>query len=72
MGEKGNVADMGEDIFKTLAEQSPQFWFDYENYKLARARGAEGQTAAEEQTVAGQRITAEDPTGKRPTNPATK
>ena len=29
MGEKGNLLDMGEEIFANLAEQGPQFWLDY-------------------------------------------
>lgn len=38
MGEKGNLLDMGEEIFANLAEQGPQFWLDYERYKLSRPR----------------------------------
>jgi hypothetical protein len=38
MGEKGNLLDMGEEIFAALAEQGPQFWLNYEQYKLSRAQ----------------------------------
>ena len=41
MGEKGNLLDMGEEIFANLADQGPQFWLDYEQYKLSRARGVQ-------------------------------
>ena len=34
MGEKGNLLDIGEEIFADLAEQGPQFWLNYEQYKL--------------------------------------
>lgn len=52
MGEKGNVVDIGEEIFANLAEQGPQFWLDYERYKLARAQGAPAHVAAERQAAA--------------------
>ena len=39
MGEKGNLLDMGEGIFANLAEQGPEFWIAYEQYKLARSKG---------------------------------
>ena len=32
MGEKGNLLDMGEEIFANLAEQGPQFWLSYKQY----------------------------------------
>jgi hypothetical protein len=38
MGEKGNLLDVGEEIFANLAEQGPQFWLDYEQFKLSRAQ----------------------------------
>src|SRR5262249_39041671 len=41
MGEKGNLLDMGEEIFANLAEQGPQFWLNYEQYKLSRAQGVQ-------------------------------
>jgi hypothetical protein len=47
MGEKGNLLDMGEEIFANLAEQGPQFWLDYEQYKLSRARGVQAGVAVE-------------------------
>ncbi len=47
MGEKGNLLDMGEEIFANLAEQGPQFWFNYEQYKLSRAQGVQAGVAVE-------------------------
>jgi hypothetical protein len=41
MGEKGNLLDMGEEIFANLAEQGPQFWLGYRQYMESRGRGAE-------------------------------
>jgi len=41
MGEKGNLLDMGEDIFANLAEQGPQFWLNYKQYMESRGKGAE-------------------------------
>ena len=29
MNEKGNLLDIGEEIFANLAEQGPQFWLNY-------------------------------------------
>ena len=52
MGEKGNLLDVGEEIFANLAEQGPQFWFDYEQYKLSRARSAQARVVAEQQAAA--------------------
>jgi hypothetical protein len=64
MGEKGNLLDMGEEIFENLAEQGPQFWLDYEQYKQARIRGAQAPVAVGE---AG----APDLAAERPSYPAT-
>jgi hypothetical protein len=52
MGEKGNLLDMGEDIFASLAEQGPQFWFDYEQYKQSRAGSAQAHVAVAQQAGA--------------------
>lgn len=41
MGEKGNLVDISEDVFANLAEQTPQFWIAYEQYKLARDKVVE-------------------------------
>jgi hypothetical protein len=49
MGEKGNLLDVGEEIFANLAEQGPQFWFDYEQYKQARAQSAQARVGVEQQ-----------------------
>jgi len=47
MGEKGNVLDMGEEIFASLVEQGPQFWLDYEQYRLSRAQSAQAGVVVE-------------------------
>jgi hypothetical protein len=52
MGEKGNLLDIGEEIFANLAQQGPQFWLDYEQYKLARAQGARAAAVAERDAAA--------------------
>jgi hypothetical protein len=52
MGEKGNLLDAGEEIFANLAEQGPQFWLDYEQYKLARAHAARARVGVEQQAAA--------------------
>ena len=52
MGEKGNLLDMGEEIFANLADQAPQFWLDYERYKLSRAGSASARVAVEQQAAA--------------------
>jgi hypothetical protein len=71
MGEKGNLLDMGEEIFANLAEQGPRFWFDYEQYKQSRAQSAlaragAGQQAAED---AEGDAAAQDGPAKRPAHP---
>jgi hypothetical protein len=55
MGEKGNLLDIGEEIFSSLAEQGPQFWLDYERYKLSRAQGAQAPVVAGQRAAAVQR-----------------
>jgi hypothetical protein len=45
MGEKGNLVDMSEEVFANLAEQSPQFWLAYEQYKESRSRIIQPQAA---------------------------
>lgn len=55
MGEKGNLVDIGEEIFANLAEQGPQFWLDYEQYKLSRAQGAPAPVVAGRRAAAEQR-----------------
>jgi hypothetical protein len=47
MGEKGNLLDTGEEVFANLAEQGPQFWAAYEQYKEARDRNVRPQVVAE-------------------------
>ena len=64
MGEKGNLLDTGEEIFANLAEQGPQFWLDYEQYKLTRARSAQGDVVVE------QRVHTQDPPPQRAGPPA--
>jgi hypothetical protein len=41
MGEKGNLLDMGEEIFTSLAEQGPQLWLDFKEYQLTRAKNVQ-------------------------------
>lgn len=65
MGEKGNLLDTGEEIFAQLVEQGPQFWLDYEQYKLTRAKSAQASV------VAGQQPTARDPVTNRRGHPGT-
>ena len=55
MGEKGNLLDMGEEIFANLAEQGPQFWLDFERYKLSRAQIVQARVAAEQQAAVAER-----------------
>jgi hypothetical protein len=47
MGEKGNLLGTGEDVFANLAEQGPQFWLAYEQYKEDRAKGPQVQARVE-------------------------
>jgi hypothetical protein len=37
--ERAQFHDIGQEIFAYLVERGPQFWLDYEQYKLARAKG---------------------------------
>jgi len=60
MGEKGNLLDIGEEIFSSLAEQGPQFWLDYERYKLSRAQGAQAPVVAERQAAMERDAAAQD------------
>jgi hypothetical protein len=52
MGEKGNLLDMGEEIFANLAEQGPQFWLDFKQYQLSRAQSAQARVVEEQQEAA--------------------
>jgi len=51
MGEKGNLLDVGGEIFANLAEQGPQFWLDYEQYKQSRAQSAQARVVVEQQAA---------------------
>jgi hypothetical protein len=64
MGEKGNLLDTGEEIFANLVEQGPQFWLDYEQYKLTRAKSAQAQVVLEQQA------TTQGSAAERPAHPA--
>ena len=55
MGEKGNLLDMGEEIFANLAEQGPQFWLDFKQYQLSRAQSAQAPVAEEQQAAVAER-----------------
>jgi len=73
MGEKGNLLDMGEEIFSNLAEQGPQFWLDYEQYKLTRAKSVPAQVTVEQQAgvVVEHQVGGGAPPVERPGHPAT-
>lgn len=64
MGEKGNLVDVSEEVFANLAEQSPQFWLAYEQYKESRSRITQPQAAL------GQVQGAQDPATQRLRPPA--
>jgi len=64
MGEKGNLLDMGEEIFASLAEQGPQFWLNYEQYKLSRVQSGQAGVVVERDAVA------QDAPANRPASPA--
>jgi hypothetical protein len=75
MGEKGNLLDMGGEIFANLAEQGPQFWLDYKQYKLSRAKSVQARTVVEQQAAVMERdAVAQDPpansTGRPPGSPS--
>lgn len=73
MGEKGNLLDMGEEIFANLAEQGPQFWLDYEQYKQTRVRSAQAHVVVEQQAdaVVEREAAAQDAPTERPAPPPT-
>ena len=52
MGEKGNLIDTTEAVFENLAEQGPQFWLSYEQFKQSRAGGAQAPVVAGQQAAA--------------------
>jgi len=72
MGEKGNLLDMGEEIFASLAEQGPQFWLNYEQYKLSRVQSGQAGVVVEQQAaaVAERDAAAQDAPANRPASPA--
>jgi hypothetical protein len=53
MGEKGNLLDTTEAVFENLAEQGPQFWLSYEQFKQARTAGAQAPVVAGQQAAPG-------------------
>jgi hypothetical protein len=74
MGEKGNLLDMGEEIFANLAEQGPQFWLSYKQYLESRGKGAEAARVMVEHQVAAvvePGAGAQDAPAKRAAPPAT-
>jgi hypothetical protein len=73
MGEKGNLLDMGEEIFANLAEQGPQFWLGYKQYMESRGRGAEAARVIGEHqaAVVDTDAAAQDAPARRPVPPAT-
>ena len=53
MGEKGNLLDMGEEVFANLAEQGPQFWLNYKQYMESRGKSDQAaHVTVEHQTAA--------------------
>jgi hypothetical protein len=72
MGEKGNLLDMGEEIFASLAEQGPQFWLNYEQYKLSRVQSGQAGVVVEQQAgvVAERDAAAQVAPANRPASPA--
>jgi hypothetical protein len=75
MGEKGNLLDMGEEIFANLAEQGPQFWLNYRQYMESRGKSDQAaQVIVEHQaaTVVERDAAAQDAWAKRPAPPASE
>jgi hypothetical protein len=68
MGEKGNLLDTGEEIFANLAEQGPQFWIAYEQYRLARQKGDQATAPA----PSAPRAQAYDPSAQTTRRPAAR
>jgi len=52
MGEKGNLLDTTQEVFANLAEQGPQFWLSYEEYRKSRAGSTETRVVAGQQAAA--------------------
>jgi hypothetical protein len=48
MGEKGNLLDTTEEVFANLAEQGPQFWLAYKQYRQDRLKSAPAQVDVEQ------------------------
>lgn len=61
MGEKGNLLDLGQEVLANLAEQGPDFWIAFEQYRQARAKVTQANPAGAEPA-------ADDP--QRPRRPA--
>ena len=75
MGEKGNLLDMGEEIFANLAEQGPQFWFSYKQYVESRGKSDQAaQVIAEQQAarVVERDAAAQDAWARRSAPPASE
>lgn len=60
MGEKGNLVDVTEEFFANLADQGPQFWIAYEQYRDSKTR------ITQPQAVQRQGHGAPDPATQRP------
>jgi len=69
MGEKGNLADMAEEIFANLAEQGPQFWIAFRQYEESRSRVTQAQ-AVPGQGAQDVPIPAQEQATQRPRPPA--
>jgi hypothetical protein len=73
MGEKGNLLDMGEEIFANLAEQGPQFWLSYRQYVESRDKGDQANRVTVEHqaaTVVAGGAAGQDAPGQRSASPA--
>ena len=71
MGEKGNLVDMSEEVFANLAEQGPQFWIAYEQYKESRSRITQPQAVlGHTEGAQGAAIRAQDQAAQWPRPPA--
>lgn len=65
MGEKGNsLLEFGEGIFENLAEQGPQFWLNYEQFKLTRAQSSPARVVEQQAAVAERDESAPDATAQ--------
>jgi len=73
MGEKGNLLDMGEEIFANLAEQGPQFWLSYRQYMDSHGKSDQATPVIVEHqaaTVIARQAARQDGPGQQSASPA--